>query len=494
MTAVELYGLAPTITLSIVGCLALLLEVAGIPIGAKRIGPRGHIAFVTVVGIAIAAAFAAGSWEDAKAAGTPLFNGQLRLDRFGLLISMMACAAALISVCLSVHYMRARDLERGEVFALICFSAAGMCVLAMATDLLSLFVGLEVLSVGVYSLTGLDRESGRSAEAALKYFINGAFASAVLLFGAAMAYGATGNTSLQSLGEAVMRGGNTLALLGFGLVAAGLAFKVATIPFHVWVPDVYDGAPAPVTAFMSAGVKAAAFAALLRQVMTLAPNGGAAPTEWVQIAWIVCVGTMTVGNLAALAQKRIKRMLAYSSIAHAGYVLVGVVTVLSGRPQAAAPVAYYLLAYTFMSLGSFGVVAFLERKEGRGNTFEEWSGAARRYPAAGVAMCIFMFGLAGIPPTAGFLGKFVLFQEAVRAGLVPLAIIGVLNSLISVYYYLRVLVFMYMKEPDRDLAGAGGPWLTVGLATSAALVIILGVTPARYLDYAQSAVGISAKK
>ncbi|MBI5498193.1 MAG: NADH-quinone oxidoreductase subunit N [Deltaproteobacteria bacterium] len=504
MTSVELYGLAPIITLAIVGSLALLLEVVGIPIGARRLGPRTHIAFVTVLGIAVAMAFAVASWRDAcdvkdaaicVGKGLTMFGGQMMLDRFGIMITVMACVSALIATALTVHYMRARDMERGEILGLICFSAAGMSGLGMSTDLLTLFVNLEVLSVGVYALAGLDRDSGRSAEAALKYFINGAFAAAILLMGTALCYGATKSTSMAALGRMVLATGDpnhALAMVALGLVISGIAFKAATIPFHAWVPDVYDGAPAPVTAFMAAGVKAAAFAALVRQVVPLLPATGPADATFIQVATVVCVGTMTLGNLAALGQRRIKRMLAYSSIAHAGYVMVGIVTILAGRREAVAPIAYYLLAYAFMSLGSFGVVGFLERREGRGNTFEEWSGAARRYPAAGVAMAIFIFGLAGIPPTAGFIGKFTLFTEAVRAGLVPLVIIAVLNSLISVYYYLRVLVFMYMKEPDRDLEGAGGPWLTVGLATAAAAVLALGMIPSRYLDWAQSAMGLFA--
>lgn len=496
MSAVELYGLAPILTLTVVGSLALLLEVVGVPIGATRLGPRGHIAFVTVLGIAVAMAFAVGSWKDA-AVGAPLFKGQMVLDRFGLLISLVACAAALITVCLSVHYLRGRNLERGEIYAMVCFSAAGMAGLGMSTDLLSLFITLEILSIGVYTLTGMDRESGRSAEAALKYFLNGAFAAAILLFGAALAYGATRTTNMALLGKAAMNAADpnhAMALVALALVLCGLAFKVAAIPFHAWLPDVYDGAPAPMTAFMAAGVKAAAFAALIRQLVPLVPSNAGAGEMFVHVATVIAVCTMTLGNLAALAQRRIKRMLAYSSIAHAGYLMVGITTLLTGRSQAAQPLAYYLLAYTFLSLGSFGVVAFLERKEGRGNTFEEWAGAARRYPAAGLAMAIFIFGLAGIPPTAGFMGKFMLFTESMKAGLVALTLVAILNSLVSVYYYLRVLVFMYMKEPDRDLHGTGGPWLNVGLTLAAAMVLVLGMTPARYLDYAQSAVGLFAAR
>jgi NADH-quinone oxidoreductase subunit N len=494
MTSMDLYGLAPCISLTVVGALALLLEVAGIPVGARRRGPRGHIAVVTVVGIAVAAALAASSWDDA-ATGVALFGGQVRLDRFGIIITLVACASALIGVMVSVQYLRARDLERGEVYALVAFTAAGMSVMGMSSDLLVLFVALEVLSVGVYALTGLDRDNDRSAEAALKYFINGAFAAGVLLFGMALAFGATGSTSMQALADTAARGTGDAAVLarvGLALVLAGIGFKAAVIPFHGWVPDVYEGAPAPVTAFMSAGVKAVAFAALLRLCASLVPAQGPAADVFVQLAWVAAVATMTLGNLAALAQRRIKRMLAYSSVAHAGYVLVGVTALLAGRGQAVQAVAFYLVAYGFLSLGAFGVVAFLERKDARrdrqGNSYEEWSGAARRYPAAGLAMCVFMFGLAGVPPTAGFVGKLDLFLEAVRAGLLPLVIIAVLNSLVSVYFYLRVLVFMYMKEPDRDLQGTGGPWLVVGVATAAAAVMVLGITPSRYLELAQAAV------
>jgi NADH-quinone oxidoreductase subunit N len=271
----------------------------------------------------------------------------------------------------------------------------------------------------------------------------------------------------------------------------GLGFKIAAVPMHMWTPDVYDGAPAPATAFMAAGVKAAAFAALIRVVVAgLGPGAAPASEGWITLGWIVAVATMSVGNLAALAQKRIKRLLAYSSIAHAGYALAGVVAAVSGHHEALGAVGFYLLAYALMTLGSFGVVAFLEREDGKGATFDEWSGAGRRYPLIGLAMAVFMFSLAGIPPTAGFLAKFNLFYNVVDAKLYWLAFLGILNSLVSVYYYLRVLVFMYMKEPHPKLDGRGGAFLAAGLAVAALLILLTGMLPSTVLQMASQVLDV----
>lgn len=493
MSNQEYLAAAPLIILAITGCLCLLLEVAGVPVGARKLGTRGHIALIAMLGLAFA-----GVWQLVRCLDGVkphfAFSKAVRIDGFGLFFGFVICLAALLAIMVAVAWLRARDLERGEYYAIIVFTALGMIALAQASDLLFLFVALETLSVGVYILTGIDRKSSRSPEGAIKYFLNGAFAAGILLFGSALIYGASGTTELEPIGD-ILRGGaaqnQPLMIAGFIMVVLGLGFKVAAFPFHMWTPDVYEGAPAPSTAFMAAGVKAAAFAALIRVVVAglgndSATNETAAGAEtWVTAGWIFAVATMTWGNLAALAQSRVKRMLAYSSIAHAGYALAGLVAVVSGHQVALSAIGFYLLAYALMTVGAFGVVAFLERENGKGTSYEEWAGAARRYPLVGLSMAVFIFSLAGIPPTAGFLAKFYLFSSVVDSGLYWLAFFAIINSLISVYYYLRVLVYMYMKEPHPKLDGKGGAFMAAGLATAAVLVLLIGMLPTSVMKYAQ---------
>src|SRR5207248_7780180 len=346
---------------------------------------------------------------------------------------------------------------RGEFYALALFSAAGMCLLAQATDLIVIFISLEVMSLAVYALCAYLRRGKRPAEAAFKYFILGSFASAIFLYGAALAFGATGSTRLADVAAALRSGGpsgaSALLYAAVALLASGFAFKVAAVPFHMWVPDVYDGAPAPVTGFMAAGVKAAAFATLVRILVSGFGEATAAQGWRDLIVWLALL-TMLTGNLLAIPQRSVKRMLAYSSIAHAGYLLVSVAAMgaQAGRPDALEGLLFYLASYGATVIGAFGVVAIIERKlamTGLGDDLSSWAGLSERHPALAAAMSLFMVSLAGVPPTAGFMGKVVVFRSAVAAGLTPLAVFGVLTSVAGLYYYLRVVVYVYMRSEEH---------------------------------------------
>ncbi len=428
------------------------------------------------------------------------------LDPFSSFLTVVVCVATLLACLVASGFLKHRNAERGEFYALVLFGAAGMSLLAMSAELITLFVNLEVLSIATYALTAYLRRGARPAEAGFKYFILGAFSAALLLYGAALLYGATGTTHLADLGPRIAQAVNeqpALVYLGLLFVGAGLAFKVAAVPFHMWTPDVYEGAPTPITALMSAGVKAAAFGALVRVFLALGQSID--PSLSVSFFAALAALTMIVGNLLALPQRNVKRMLAYSSIAHAGYVLVGVAAMFArgggeegklgvlqasplltgGTPQLADAlkgIVFYLLAYTVSAIGAFATVAALERREdeekGLGWDLDRFAGLAQRRPGWAVAMAAFMLSLGGIPPTVGFMGKLLIFRSAVDAGLIGLAVVGVLSSAAGIYYYLRVVVYMFMRP---SLEGATTPerqWTTeLALVLSAIGVIALGVLP-----------------
>jgi NADH-quinone oxidoreductase subunit N len=368
-------------------------------------------------------------------------------------------------------------LPTGEYFGLLLLAASGMMFVGSATHLITIFLSLEIFSIALYALAGLNHTDSRSGEAALKYLLLGGFASAFLLYGMALVFGATGSTSLAGIATAVSAAaaagtGTPMLLIGISLMLIGFAFKVAAVPFHMWTPDVYQGAPTSVTAFMSVGAKAAGFAALLRLLLVAFPG---LVDIWVWPVAVLAVLTMTWGNLAALAQKNLKRMLAYSSIAHAGYVLVGA----AAGGEGAGGVLFYLLAYTLMNIGAFAVLIALERdaSEVAGVSLERVAGLFRRKPWLAAAMTIFMLSLSGIPPMAGFLGKFYVFGAAVRAGYMWLAIVGVVNSVISAYYYLRVIARMAMAEPAEDVETLQCAGLRIGTALATVGTVALGLVP-----------------
>jgi NADH-quinone oxidoreductase subunit N len=398
-------------------------------------------------------------------------NSMFVLDRFSALATALIALASLLSCALSVQYLDELRINHGEYYALVLFATAGMMLMVAAVDMLPIFLGLELMSIPIYVLAGFDRRKLRSNESALKYFLIGSFASAILLYGIALLYGVAGSTSFAAIHKAFSPS-SPLALAGLGLVVVGFAFKISSVPFHQWTPDVYEGAPSAVTAFMSVSVKLAAFAALLRVLALSFEPLGAAMSN---VLWVLAALTMIVGNLMAVIQDNIKRLLAYSSIAHAGYLLIGFVP---GTDAGYAAVVFYLICYLFMNLGAFAVVVALANRGEDCERMESFAGLARTRPGLAALMTLFMVSLAGIPGTAGFMGKWQIFAAAVSAGQVPLAIIGVLTSVVSVYYYLRVPVLMYMRDPGevRPRMELGSSEIAV-LAICAFAVLFLGLVP-----------------
>ncbi|MDZ7373665.1 MAG: NADH-quinone oxidoreductase subunit N [candidate division KSB1 bacterium] len=401
-------------------------------------------------------------------------------DPFSTAFNLVFLLGAMITVFLSANRLEQGYVLYADYFALILLAVLGMMFLASGANLVMIFLGLETLSISLYVLAGQRRDEPYSLESALKYFLLGSFASAFFLFGVALMYGSLGSLDLAAIARAGGTDGlRSNALFAFGLLMLliGFGFKIALVPFHMWTPDVYQGAPAPVAGFMATGSKAAAFAALVR--LLLGAVGQAYP-HWPDILWILAVLTMTVGNVVAIVQDNVKRMLAYSSIAHAGYVAVGVV---ASNELSAPSVIFYLLAYTLMNLGAFGVLAALAGPSGERQHIQHFAGLGYRRSFVGAAMALFMFSLAGIPPTAGFMAKFYVFSAALKSGYLWLVILGVLNSMISVYYYLRVVVYLYMREPEQKDAVAKPGWaVSLGLAVCAAGVVWFGVFPGSALD------------
>lgn len=412
-----------------------------------------------------------------------IFSGLMRSGGFAAFINIVILSGALLTIPLSTDYLRRIRHDFGEVYALILFATTGMLVLGSANHLISVFVGLEAMSIALYVLTGLVRSDRGATEAALKYFLLGAFSTGFFLYGIALLYGATGTMYLPLMGDGlVLNDSEVMFWGGVGLFLIGFMFKVSAVPFHMWTPDVYQGAPTPLTGYMSTASKAAAFAALILVLFY-----GLPPERWSLVLALVAVITMVTGNVLALAQANVKRMLAYSSIAHAGYVLVGLA---AGSPEGYSGALVYLLIYTFMNVGAFGVMSILEwdGKVGREQTLDSLAGIGHRKPLLGVTMGIFMFSLTGFPPLAGFFGKVLVFAPAIDAGLTWLVIVGVLASVLSAGYYLRVLWVFWMTSPDDAPHAArvnqeGFPVSTgaaAAILVCAGLLLVLGFVPALY--------------
>lgn len=445
---------------------------------------KSLLGYLSLLGLAISLIVSISMWRGGIS--TYAFNMMIVVDRFTLLFNALFIVATLITILISINYIREEGINYGEYYTLILIAAVGMMLMAKANDLIIVFLGLETLSISIYVLVGFLRTNLKSNEASLKYFLLGAFSSAFLLYGMAFVYGATGSTKLPEIAKQVPYIlSNPLLLAAVGFLIVGFGFKVALVPFHMWTPDVYEGAPTSITAFMSVGVKAAAFSAFLRVFLSsflpLRP-------DWTMILWILAVLTMTLGNVIALSQDNIKRMLAYSSIAHAGYILVAMT---AGGDLATTSIIFYLMAYTLMNLGAFAVVIVYGKKGEENILVSDYAGAGFKYPFLSVAMAIFMFSLAGIPPLAGFIGKFYIFSAAVKQGFIWLAIIGVLNSLVAVYYYLRVIVAMYMKEPVKEV----GPLsfsipMVVALLITTFFTLHMGILPSGYLSIAKKSIAM----
>lgn len=434
---------------------------------------KGVTALLAALGLLAALAAALNDLRTA----TTAFDGMIAVDGFATFLHIVFLLAGLFGIALAHDYLRRLEILQGEYYALLLFAIGGMMLMATAGDLIVVFLALELLSIPLYILSGFATEKLDSQESAMKYFLLGAFASGFVVYGIALLFGVTGTTRLSGIVDALAGSplGSPLALVGVAMILVGLGFKVAAVPFHMWTPDVYHGAPTPVVGFMSVGAKAGGFAALLRVFVAAFPDLALA---WGPAAMWVAALTMTWGNVAAIAQSNIKRMLAYSSIAHAGYILMAL-------PAAADPAVsedavgaalFYLLAYALTNLGAWGVVVALEGRERGGLTIEEYAGLAARRPALALAMLLFMLSLTGLPPTAGFVGKFYIFRAALQADLIWLALVGVVTSLISAYYYLRVVIVMYMKQGEPEVRSE--LWLNGSVALAAVATFLFGILPA----------------
>ena len=417
---------------------------------------------------------------------TEAFGGMIRVDGFSQFLTILVLGSGLVAVMLSYDYLTRLGIQRGEYYTLLMFSISGMMLMSMAADLIVIFLALELLSIPLYVLAGFARPRSDSEEAAIKYFLLGAFASGFLVYGVAIVFGATGYTGLTDIFQAVQGGAVDLTLLAVGaaLILVGLGFKVAAVPFHMWTPDVYQGAPSSVTAFMAVGAKVGGFAALMRIFVT---SLGALAMDFTAVLWGLAALTMILGNVVAIAQKNIKRMLAYSSIAQAGYILMALVPY--GQKEvindAVAAALLYLIAYAFMNFAAWAVVITMERAEGKGLELSDYAGLGRKYPVLAAIMTVSMLSFTGIPPTLGFIGKFYLFRSVIDGGFVWLAIIGVLTSLVSAYYYLRVVVYMYMQDGEPQVQRDN--WVYLTAAVTGLGIIVLGIFSLPLLTWAYQA-------
>ena len=440
------------------------------------------VAFAGVLGC-LAAMFASAALFVSTDNATVL-SGMFVFDGYGVFFKLFFFLTCILTIGMSLRYLEIEGVAFGEYYALLLFATAGMAFMASAADLIVLFLGLELMTLSTYVLIGIKRESLRSNEAAIKYFLLGGFSTAFLLYGIALVYGLTGTTQIDAVAALLAEGegvGGAMTLLPVALVVVGFGFKISAAPFHMWAPDVYEGAPTAVTAFLSVGSKIAGFAALGR-VLSVAFRP--VPEMWTTLLIGLAVLSIGLGSILALTQTNIKRMLAYSSIAHAGFALLGAI---AGGREGLMSMMVYLFIYGLMTLGAFSVVIALRSEGVAGEDLEEYEGLAKLHPVASAAMLVFMFSLVGIPPTAGFVAKFSVFMAAIRAGHTPLAVIGVVFSVISAFFYLRVVVLMYMKEPKNEVPLTMSLPLKIVLATTAAAIILLGVYPAPLLNFAAAA-------
>jgi len=470
----DIVAILPEIIVAVYACAILLIE----PFLPK--GRRDILAYFGLAALGLA------FYATVHLIGPdlPVMNGMFVLDPFGNFFKLLIYAAAAMTILFSMGYLKREGIDLGEYYAFILLSTCGMMILVSASDLITVFLGLELMSIPFYILAGFKRFEAKSLEASAKYFILGSFSSGILLFGISLLYGLSGTTNLEAM-ALHLRGGETSNpgwILAMIFLVVGFGFKVAVVPFHMWTPDVYEGAPTPVTAFLSVGSKAASFAVFLR--VFIEALGGIQP-DWRSLLILLAVVTIVLGNVVALVQTNIKRMLAYSSIAHAGYALIGLVV---GDRLGTMSLMIYMLTYVFMTLGAFGVVMLLRRGEVEGDEIEDFAGLAGKNRLAAFAMLIFMFSLAGIPPTAGFIAKFYVFMAAVNAHLTWLVVLAVIFSAVSAYFYLRVVMVMYMKDADGAVRVILPPAAVMALAVAAAAVLVIGIYPGPFLDYAQSAV------
>lgn len=465
--------LRPVLPEIVMTVLALAILLADLVIKRKE-----TIAFLSIVGVALVTYVLVGSM------GTT-FNGMFLADGYSMFFKLIFMLNVMLTVLISVKYIVIEKVNFGEYYALILFSTLGMMIMASAGDLIVLYLGLELMALSTYILAGFIRYDIKSNEAAMKYFLLGAFASAFLLYGTSMIYGLTGTTDLKAISAYIVANGlssNPVLMLSMIFFAVAFSFKIAAVPFHMWAPDAYEGAPTSITAFMSVGPKAAGFAVLGRVFLVAF---GSVKLEWSAILVPIAILTMGVGNIVALSQTNIKRMLAYSSIAHAGYILLGII---AGTSDGMASVLNYMLIYAFMNIGAFAVVIMLRSEGFKGDNISDYEGLAKTHPLAAALMLVFMFSLTGIPPTAGFMGKFYVFMSAINAGYTWVVIIAVMFSAISAYFYLRVVMYMYMKEPKETVQLSTSPAIGLALAITVIAVLAIGILPSAIVNFARNAV------
>jgi NADH-quinone oxidoreductase subunit N len=462
----------------IITCIALILMLLDLIVRRKEV-----IALVGIIGTALAL------YLTFKVYGLDgpqtVFNGMFVLDGYSSFFKFIFYINAILTICISLKYMEIEKAAYGEYYALLLFATAGMMIIASALDLIVLYLGIELMSLSTYILVGIIRHDTKSNEAAIKYFLLGGFSSAFLLYGASLIYGLTGTTDIGAIAAFISEkgfAGNQMLLLSMALFTVAFGFKIAAAPFHMWAPDAYEGAPTSITAFMSVGPKAAGFAALGRVFMVAFSS---IKVEWSTVLIPLAVLSMCIGNIVAISQTNIKRMLAYSSIAHAGYALLGVI---AGTNSGLSSMMNYMFIYAFMNIGAFAVVIMLRREGFKGEDLSDYEGLAKTHPLAAALMLIFMFSLTGIPPTAGFIAKFYVFMEVIKTGHVFLAIIAVLLSVASAFFYLRVVMYMYMKEPRGEVILTTSAPISIALAVTALIVIVFGIFPSYLLDFASLAI------
>jgi len=476
MTQLDFQTILPYTILTVWACVLLLVDLF-IPKDRK-----GITALLAALGLAITLGFTLAQVGIERSA----FNNMVVLDGFSIFINALLLISGLLGVALAYGYVKRMGIERGEYYTLLLFSVTGMMLMAQATDLIMVFLALELLSIPLYVLAAFALPKVESEEAGMKYFLLGAFSTGFVVYGIALIFGATGSTSLAAIvASASSTSSGLLLTIGAALLLIGFGFKVAAVPFHMWTPDVYQGAPTSVTAFMSSGAKIAGFAALLRVFATAFPS---ISVDMTGVLWVLSALTMIVGNFIAISQTDVKRMLAYSSIAHAGYILMAFVPY--GNPAvrnvSIAAGLFYLVAYAVTNFGAWGVVIALETKAGKGLSLNDYSGLAKKHPALAAAMSIFIFSLIGFPPTLGMVGKFYLFRAVINGGFYGLAIVGVLTSLVSAFYYLRVVVNMYMREGDP--ATERETWLDLSTGATAVLTVALSLVPGFLFAWASAAI------
>ncbi len=468
---IDLVSLAPVLVLSVFAMGVLILDLF---IGKNKT----ILAYISIAGLVVSALCSFGH------ADLPVssFNGAYVVDNFSIFFTFIFAISSSLAILLSINYNEQEGIKIGEYYALILFCTVGMILLCSSTDMIMIFLGIEIVSISLYILAGIRRTDQRSNEAALKYFLLGAFATGFLLYGMAMIYGATGTTKLAGISSTIVAGGvksQAILLGGIVLLLIGFGFKVAAVPFHMWAPDVYQGAPTPITAFMAVGPKAAVLAAFYR-VFADGFHGVAA--SWEMALMVVAVLSMFIGNLGAIMQTNIKRLLAYSSISHAGYLLIAII---ARNSLGASSLLFYMLTYLFTTFGVFGIVIILGRKGNENLEMENYSGLGYKHPLLALSMAIFLLSLGGLPPFAGFVGKFYVFSAALQEGYVTLVVLAVLNSAISFYYYLKVIVYMYMTDQKVEFQPTLSPYALLVVAIAVLGTIQLGIFPGPVIALAQ---------